>query len=429
MVFMPPRHGKSELASKSFPAWCIGLRPDMQILAASYNGDIASDFGRAVRNIVSAPEYQCVFPGITVSVDSAAADKWHTNKGGVYFAAGIGTAATGRGADLLIIDDPVKGRQEADSEIERKRTWDWYTSTAYTRLMPNACIALIQTRWHDDDLAGRLLVEADRGGEQWEVLSLPALDDDGRALWPEWYDEAYLANTRQLLGTREFSALYQQKPVPDTGDQFQADWIRLYDDPPATLRVFGASDYAVTESGGDYTVHGVVGVDQHGDLYVLDWWRKQAGPVEWIEAFCALCAKWKPLEWAEEAGQIRGSLDQFIVKRMKELGTTTYRKAYPSVVDKVNRAQSIIGMMSMGRVYFPRRALWTDGLVHELLRFPSGTSDDQVDVLGLFGRMLLRMGAAQKPAPPPEPMKLLQTMTLNELWQAHDQHRGSRTRI
>lgn len=432
MVFMPPRHGKSELASRSFPAWLMGLKPELQIIAASYNGDIAADFGREVRNIVGTPEYHAVFPEVTLSVDSQAANKWHTNKGGSYFAVGVGTAATGRGANILLIDDPVKDRQDADSEVVRKRTWDWYRSTAYTRQTgkEGAAIVLVQTRWHDDDLAGKLLEEMKNGGEQWEVLSLSALSEDNRPLWPEWYGLERLQATRDLLGPREWSALYQQKPVPDTGDFFRSEWFRYYDDRPregaphgdrpAHLRIFGASDYAVTADGGDFTEHGIAGVDPKGDLYLLDWQFMQTGSMEWIEAFCDLVQKWKPLEWGEEAGQIRGSLDQFIVKRMRERNVVTYRNAHVSVADKASRAQSIRGLMSMGRVYFPMHAPWTERLLHQLLRFPSGTFDDAVDVLSLFGRMLLHMGQARTPPPPPPPIKTIRETSLNEMWKHHD---------
>lgn len=153
---MPPRHGKSELASRRFPAWYLGRHPDKQIIAASYNSELASDFGREVRNIVASPEYSKLF-AVSLAQDSKAANRWHTDKGGMYVAAGVGTAITGRGAHIGLIDDPFKDQEEADSEVIRDKVYNWYTSTFYTRLMPGGGIALIQTRWHDDDLAGRLL--------------------------------------------------------------------------------------------------------------------------------------------------------------------------------------------------------------------------------------------------------------------------------
>ena len=163
MIFMPPRHGKSELASKRFPAWCLGRDPKRQIIAASYNSDLANDFGRNVRNLVAEPEFGQVFPNVSLAPDSQAANRMNTNHKGAYVAAGVGTAVTGRGAHIALIDDPFKDREEADSERRRDLVWDWYRSTLYTRLMPGGAIVLIQTRWHEDDLAGRILEqEADR---------------------------------------------------------------------------------------------------------------------------------------------------------------------------------------------------------------------------------------------------------------------------
>ena len=194
MIFCPPRHTKSELATRRFPAWYLGRNPNKQVISASYNSELATDFGREVRNIIGTPEYRSIFPETTLSSDSQAANRWHTDSGGNYIAAGVGTAITGRGADLGIIDDPVKDRQEADSELIRERIFDWYTSTFYTRLMPNASIVLIQTRWHEDDLAGRLLGAMEEGGEHYKVIDLPAIAKgkdplerkEGEALWPEW---------------------------------------------------------------------------------------------------------------------------------------------------------------------------------------------------------------------------------------------------
>ena len=241
MIFMPPRHGKSELASRRFPAWYLGRHPERQIITASYNADLASDFGRDVRNIVGSADFRNVF-AITLAQDSQAANGWHTNKGGSYVAAGVGTAITGRGAHILLIDDPVKDRADADSELVRKATWDWYRSTAYTRLMPGGAIIIIQTRWHEDDLAGRLL------DSSWDVLSLQALaeDDDplnrkvGEALWPAWYNREVLDRTRTVVGDREWSALYQQKPQADEGEYFKREWLRYYQDLPENLRYWGA---------------------------------------------------------------------------------------------------------------------------------------------------------------------------------------------
>ncbi len=240
MIFMPPRHGKSELASKRFPAWCLGREPKRQIIGASYNSDLATDFGRNVRNIVAEREFAEVFPEVSLAPDSRAANRLNTNHGGAYVAAGVGTAVTGRGADIALIDDPFKDREEADSERRRDLVWDWYRSTLFTRLTPGGAIVLIQTRWHEDDLAGRLLAH---DGAQWEVLELPAIDAAGEALWPKWYDLPTLERIRRTIGPREWSALYQQRPAPDEGTYFQRGWFKSWTVLPALqLAVFNDGD-------------------------------------------------------------------------------------------------------------------------------------------------------------------------------------------
>lgn len=396
MIFMPPRHGKSELASRRFPAWFLGQQPTKQIIASSYGADLANDFGREVRNIVGSPEYAKLFD-VALSVDSQSANRWHTDQQGAYVAAGVGTAITGRGAHILLIDDPLKDREEADSEVTREKVWNWYTSTAYTRLMPGGAVVLIQTRWHDDDLAGRLIEAQRHGGDQWDILSMPAVDNGGKALWPEWYPIERLDQIKGVIGPRDWNSLYQQNPVPDTGDYFKRDWFRYYTEAPKHLRIYGASDYAVTEDGGDFTVHLVVGIDPNDNIYVLDMWRGQSDTEEWIEAWLDLCKKWEPLQWAEESGQIIKSVGPFIVKRQTETKVYTYRKQYTSAADKPTRARAIQARMSMGKVYFPFGQDMTATLERELLRFPAGKNDDQVDTLSLIGRMLNQMIVGEVP--------------------------------
>lgn len=405
MILMPPRHGKSELASRRFPAFYIGRNPGKQIIAASYNSDLANDFGREVRNIVAGPEFKALFQ-TSLAADSSAANRWHTESGGMYVAAGVGTAITGRGADVLLIDDPFKDREEADSELRRQRVWDWYTSTAYTRLMPGGAVVVINTRWHDDDLSGRLLAEQENGGDQWDVLSLAATDrNETKALWPEWYPLERLMQIKAVLPARDWNALYMQNPIPDDGDYFKANWFGEYDEPPADLRKYGASDYAVTDKGGDFTEHGIAGVDQNGNLYVLDWWRDQSTSDVWIDAKCDLILRHEPQCWFGEAGPIRRAVEPFLMRRMSD------RKAYcriewlASIADKPTRARTIQGMASMGKVFLPKNAPWKADLLNQLLRFPAGKLDDGVDVLSLFGRGLQHIGTPKKPrtasVPPP----------------------------
>jgi predicted phage terminase large subunit-like protein len=389
MICMPPRHGKSELASRRFPAWFMGREPGKQVIAASYNSDLANDFGREVRNIVASPEFQVLFR-VNLAQDSKAANRWHTDKGGMYVAAGVGTAITGRGADILLIDDPFKDRQEADSELNRKSVWDWYTSTAYTRLMPGGAVVVINTRWHDDDLSGRLLAAQADGGDQWEVISLPAIED-GKALWPDWYPLDRLEQIRSVLPARDWNSLYQQNPIPDDGDYFKSAWFGKYDKLPS-LRIYGASDYAVTDGGGDYTAHGVFGLDAAQNLYVLDWWRGQTSADVWIERFCDLVQQHQPLCWFGESGPIRRAVEPFMRARMIERGAMCRVEWLASINDKPTRARSFQAMASMGKVLFPQNAAWLGDVQVELLRFPAGKNDDSVDVCGLIGRGLQFIG-------------------------------------
>lgn len=380
MIFMPPRHGKSELASKRFPAWYLGKNPTKQIIAASYNSDLASDFGREVRNIVAAPEFGELFPGVGLSPDSQAANRMNTTHGGSYIAAGVGTAVTGRGAHVALIDDPFKDRQEADSETTREKVWNWYRSTLFTRLMPGGAIILIQTRWHEDDLAGRLL--NDNHGE-WEVLDLPAINENNEPLWPEWYDLEALERIKASIGPREWSALYQQRPQPDEGTFFQREWLQEWIARPLALRVYGTSDYAVTDGGGDYTVHRVWGVDAKGDLYRLDGWRGQATSDVWIDRKLDLIAKHKPLAWFGEGGVIQKAIEPMLRRRMSERKIYCRMEWMPSIGDKPTRARGFQARAAMGKVWFEKGAD-----VSEFLSFPAGKHDDDVDTASLIGRAI-----------------------------------------
>ncbi len=376
---MPPRHGKSELASKRFPAWCLGRDPKRQIIAASYNSDLANDFGRNVRNIVAEPEFSQVFPSVSLAPDSQAANRMNTNHKGAYVAAGVGTAITGRGAHIALIDDPFKDREEADSERRRELVWDWYRSTLYTRLMPGGAVVLIQTRWHEDDLAGRLL---EQEPDQWEVLELPAINDEGKALWPEWYDENALARIKATIGPREWSALYQQRPQPDEGTFFKREWFNRYDRLP-TLRYYGTSDYAVTDGGGDYTVLTIWGICPKGDIYRVDQWKGQTASDEWIEAQLDLIAKYKPLAFFGEGGVIQKAVEPMLKRRMRERNTHCRLEWLPSVADKPTRARSFQAMAATGRVYVEK-----DADLSEFLVFPAGKHDDEVDTASLIGRAI-----------------------------------------
>ena len=228
MVFMPPGSAKSTYANWAFVPWYFGQHPDHTIITASYGQELANRWGRKSRNILASEDYRAIFD-LGVAADSSAANRWATEHGGEYLAVGVGGPIMGNRANGGIIDDPTKGREEASSELMRRREKEWYRDSLWTRLKPNAWLILIMNRWHEDDLAGWLLEEARRGGEQWEVLSIPAIaeDDDalgrapGEPLWPEWFTEEMFAEARR--DPRRWASLYQQRPAPEEGDFFKRD--------------------------------------------------------------------------------------------------------------------------------------------------------------------------------------------------------------
>lgn len=399
MIFVPPRHGKSMLASEYFPAWYLGRNPDHYVIAATYAQELADDFGRKVRDQIEDPLFGAIFPHVRMQGSSRSAKRFHvggphdpgSGNSGAYFAVGVGGPLTGRGAHLLLIDDPVKNREEADSELIRDRLWSWYTSTAYTRLMPGGRICVIQTRWHEDDLSGRILRE--HGHENWEVLELPAIDEHLKALWPAKYPIERLREIEKSIGPREWSALYQQRPAPEEGAYFRESWLRRVDLMPdvETMNVYGASDYAVTADGGDYTVHVVVGVDADGRMYLLDLWRARTASDQWVDSFVGLVKRWKPISWAEEAGQIKAGIGPWLTNRMRERGAYVHRETFPTRGDKAVRAQSFRGRMAVNGLYIHKDAPFYGELFSELMSFPVGVHDDQVDALGLVGQLLDQM--------------------------------------
>jgi predicted phage terminase large subunit-like protein len=402
-IFMPPGSAKSTYASVLFPPWLMA-RASYNVLAASHTTELAEKWGRRVRNLIS--EHTLVL-GIDLAPDSQAAGRWALAGGAEYYAAGVGTGIAGFRAKLGIIDDPIRSRQDADSELIRDRIWDWYINDFRTRLVPGAAEIIIQTRWHEDDLAGRALQHSD-----WEVVSLPAIAEDsdplGRQVGQPLWDDAYgygqqLLELQKNTPARTWSALYQQRPAPEEGDYFKSGWLKSVDRLPdlATMRVYGGSDYAVTADGGDYTVHAVVGIDPGGKMYLLDLWRKQASSDVWVEAFCDLVLRWKPMGWGEEQGQIRAGIGPYLDKRCIERKAFVYREAFPTRGDKAVRAQSIRGRMALSGLYVQESAPWFPALRSELLSFPAGKHDDQVDALGLVGQLLDKMLAGDAPKKPP----------------------------
>ncbi|MDR2075719.1 MAG: phage terminase large subunit [Desulfovibrio sp.] len=398
MITMPPRHGKSELASRRFPAYAFGRRPDLGIISTSYSADLSSRMNRDVQRIMDGEAYPELFPGVTLSgknIRAVASGNYLRNSdifeivghGGSYRSAGVGGGITGMGGDILIIDDPIKDRAEADSPTIRAKVWDWYTSTLYTRLAPGGGILLIQTRWHMDDLAGRLL-EAERAGEgdAWRCLDFPAIaerDEEhrltGEALHPERYPLERLLAIRQTLGLRDWEALYQQHPAPDGGAVFRKEWLRYWlpkDLPERFDKLLISWDMAFKDSEDSDFVVGQVWGREDARHFLLDQVRGRLGFTATMRAFRVLSDKW-PLA-LEKLVEDKAN-GPAVIDSLKH----TVAGIIPVEPDgsKTARAHAVTPLFEAGNVYIPhpQACPWTGEYEAELLQFPAAAHDDQVD--------------------------------------------------
>jgi predicted phage terminase large subunit-like protein len=414
LLFAPPGSAKSTYVSVLLPSWYLANHPTKSILAATHSVEFAERWGRRVRNDIANDTKTL---GIELARDSQAAARWSLASGGEYYGVGAGVGISGFRADLGLGDDFFGSREDAYSETVRQKRWDWYLDDFSARLKPGGKRILMNTRWHEEDVAGRVLEQIERKEIRGRVISIPAIAeandalgrDPGEYLWddPNGYNYgAFLRARQRETSPMMWAALYQQRPAPEEGDYFKANWLKPYAAAPAreTLRVYGASDYAVTADGGDYTVHIVVGIDPEGRMCVLDLWRQQASSDAWIEPFCDLVKLWKPMTWAEEHGQIKAGVGPFLDRRQREKQAYVHRKSFPTRGDKAVRAQSIRGRMALEGLYVPSGASWVSAFRAELLSFPAGKHDDQVDALGLIGQLLDTILPGQHP-PKPEPNK------------------------
>lgn len=412
ILSVPPRHGKSELASKTFIPWVVGRNPDWSVIMATYNQNFAGDFGRAVRSTIQDPRYAQVFPNLTLQAGSKAADRMNTESGSQLTFVGRGGSLTGRGGHLLLIDDPIKDRKEADSGLIRDQLWQWYVQVFLSRAMvDDVRVLLIQTRWHEDDLIGRLTdkhnpLYSHSEAAKWEVINLPALADDddplgrlrGEPLWPKRFGTTFLAGIREQ-DNRGFSALYQGEPAPDDGLFFGPDDVREYqsmDEVPDNLRYYGASDHAIsTEQWADKTCLMIFGVDEDDNIWIMPETRlARMTSNEQVEIMLALIKKRRPMFWFAERGHITKSIGPFLRKRMSEENVWTGMFELTAVNDKQQRAQSIKGRMASQKVFFPAWAAWYPEARRQILTFPAGAKDDFVDTLSMVGLgMTMQAGA------------------------------------
>ncbi len=417
-----PTHN-SEIASKTFPAWHLGHHPSHDIIGCSYSAALAIDFSRKVRGLVQDERYHNIFP-TRMDEASQSAERWNTAQGGGYVAAGVQGPITGRGAHCAVIDDVLRDREAAESEVTRQAIKDWYSSTLYTRLAPGGGVIVIMTRWHEDDLGGWLLEcmkEAEQelaetgewpeDADRWEVVKYPAIathDEEyrkaGEALHPERYDIKALNKIKRTLIPRDWEALYQQNPVSADGDYFKKEHFRLYDTAPdiSTLRVYAAWDLAIgKKDSNDFTCGVVVGIDRSNDIWVLHRYYGRWSADKLIQKFFECQDTWSPALQGIEHGQIEMTLEPFILKEMNEKKKKfSYIKLKTRGNDKMTRARPIQGRMEQGRVHFPRQAPWFQEMQNEMLAFPTGKHDDQVDALAWIGQMILMLAPEREKRPP-----------------------------
>lgn len=400
IIKLPPRHGKSEETSKYFPAWFLGNYPDKRIILTSYEADFAASWGWKARNILQ--EHGQEYFGIAVSSDSSARNRWDIeNHDGGMMTAGVGGPITGKGAHILIIDDPLKNAEEANSKTIRDKIHEWFKSTAYTRLEPGGAIILIMTRWHEDDLAGRLIEEMKHGGEKWEVINLPAIAETndqlgrnpGEALWPERFPVEALNEIQEAIGLYWWNALYQQHPQASDGTYFKRQYFRYFAIqgdmyalqkpegiklvPTKSCMIFQTCDPAgSTKTTADYFVLATWARTPQNDLLLLDILRTHLEGPDQPNLFKQASLRWKPAFQGVEDKSMGLTLYQMLVREGLPIRRLT------ADVDKVTRALPAAARMEAGTFYFLAGAPWLQEYEMELIAFNKGAHDDQVDVTG-----------------------------------------------
>jgi len=445
MAFMPPGSAKSTYLDVVIPAYLMGKRPGYQVILTGYGSDILKKHGRRARSICASDGYKSIF-GTCVKADNRAADEWSLENGSEYMAAGLLSGLTGNRGDLLIVDDPVKGRQEAESEATQMATWNAYSDDALTRLKPGGKQFLIQTRWNELDLAGHILPENWAGesgyiqgqdGRLWFVICLQAQcerDDDplgreiGEYLWPEWFTAKHFEPFKRI--PRAWRSLFQQTPTAEDGIYFKRDDFHWYVEPPKHLNVYITLDSAETPGGGDWTFIIVWGVSPSGNVYILNLWRGQVETDVWTEVLTGdqrsggnnpgLIKHYKPLALVPEDDNIFKAVKPFLKKRMrKEQALCSIRSVPHGGKKKTIRAASFQGIAGMGLVHLPKNHELSEVLLDQLLRFPAGRYDDGVDACSAFGRHIDRIWEQAPIEDEPDTEVVPDALIIEKIWKPH----------
>lgn len=398
IICLPPRAGKSQLVSRCLPAYILGRDPEARVIACSYSAALANRFSRDTQRIIDSDAYRAVFPGTRLAGRGGRAEDGRAytrtseafevvGHGGGYRAAGVGGGITGMGADALIIDDPLKDREEANSATIREGVWDWYASTAYTRLSAGGGVIVMATRWHTDDLIGRLLRLGELGeGDSFTALVYPAIAERdephrhaGEALHPERFDEARLAAIRRAIGASEWAALYQQRPVPQGGAILRPSDFRMYqpgDAPQRPDQLITSWDMTFKGTARSDYVVGQVWARKGTSCFLLDQVRGQWDFPRTLEMFAQVAARWPRASRHLIEDKANGTaIISVLRERVHGVTPVTPHEG------KQERAQAVAPMAEAGNVLLPAGAPWLPALTDEIAAFPAGAHDDQVDAM------------------------------------------------
>ena len=387
IINMPPRHTKSEFASYMLPAWFLGRDPKKKIIQCSNTAELAVGFGRKVRNLVGSEQYARIFPNVNLRSDSKAAGRWSTNADGEYFAIGVGGTVTGKGADLLIIDDPHSEQEAAIAATNPEvydKVYEWYSSGPRQRLQPGGSIIVVMTRWSKKDLTGRILKSAlEKDGDEWETIDFPAILPSGKALWPQFWDIKELEVLREELPLAKWQAQYQQQPTSEEGALVKRDWWRVWesDRPPPCDYVIQSWDTAFTKNErSDYsacTTWGVFYKDENQDdanIIILDAFKARLEFPDLKEKAFNMYKEWNPDSFIVEAKASGLPL----IGELRRMGIPVSEFTPTRGNDKIARLNSVTDLFASGKVWYPPRR-WADEVIEEMASFPNSDHDDLVD--------------------------------------------------
>ena len=398
MIAMPPRHGKSQMGSYLFPAYLMGKLPQSKLIVGSHTAELAQRFGRMIRNLVEDERYAELFPNTKLSVDSKAAGRWNTNAGGEAFFIGKGGAMTGRGGDIVVLDD-ILDEQDAVSETAMENTWEWYTSGPRQRLQPNGAIIIINTRWKTDDLSGRLLRQQGQlKSDQWEILEFPAILPSGNPLWPGYWALDELEKVKMSIGLKKWNAQWQQQPTNDDGAILKREWWRRwkYDEPPNCSYIIQTMDTAYSKKEtADFSVIATWGVfrpnaDEGPGLMLLSVKKGRWDFPELKRVAKAEYVYWQPDNVLIEA-KATGTPLQHELRKMGIPVTMYSPGGRRTGQDKVSRANAVAPILESGMVWYPEDEEFAQEMVEECAAFPNGSNDDQVDAM-VMALMRFRQG-------------------------------------